>query len=170
MFVGLLMMFISSCDNLSTDDNQYWQTDYEVDLQTEIYTQTYPVEYIQKQDDKTFALTYRANRSTTIYRLQEGEKEGWYFSNGQKKLLRLIGNKEYFINGKAYPIYKYGLNMLVADGCSTHFWSPELGILLTHSATWGSFSRIQVSDSQKNDIIDQLSNIIMNDREFYSGC
>lgn len=82
----------------------------------------------------------------------------------------LIDKEEYSIDGKTYPIYKYGLNMLVTDGCSTHFWSPELGILLTYSPTWGSFSRMKVDDDQKTDIIEQVSNIIMNDKEFYGGC
>ncbi|MEM9675475.1 MAG: hypothetical protein AAF992_22980 [Bacteroidota bacterium] len=76
IFIGSLIILINSCDTKNVNDSQYWRTDYEVDFQTEIYTQTYPVEYSQKQDDKTFILTYRANQNTTIYRLQEGEKEG----------------------------------------------------------------------------------------------
>lgn len=167
---SLLVILIHSCNPKNTDDSQYWRTDYEVDLADEIYTQTYPINYSLKQDDNTIILTYKTNQDTTIYRLQKDKKEGAYFYNGQEKPLWLIDKKEYSVDGITYLIYKYGLNMFVTDGCSTHFWSPELGILLTHSAIWRSFSRMKSGDDQKNDLINQLSNIVMNDKRFYEGC
>ena len=170
ILLGLLIIFVGSCDNKSNNDNQHWRTDYEVDISTEIYTQTYPINYSLRQEGETTILTYITSQDTTIYRLQEDEKEGQYSSKGQVETLWLIDKKELLVNGETYPIYKYGMNMLVADGCTIHFWSPKLGILLTRSASWGSFSRIKASNNQKNNLTDQLSNIIMNDRKFYGGC
>jgi len=146
----------------------YLRTNFDIEIADEVYTETYPINLNQIQDGKMVKLIMQSEQDTVIYELSENESNGRYSRNGKSEPITLLDKKDYQMDGQAYPIYKYGLNMIEMDGCSTHFWSPEFGILLIHSATWGGFSQIRPQD--KNELIDQLSRIIMNDKKFYEGC
>ncbi|WP_152426417.1 hypothetical protein [Cesiribacter andamanensis] len=81
-----------------------------------------------------------------------------------------VGHQEYKINDKVYPIFKYASNALTTDGCITHFWTPEIGIILTRSASWGDFGKLQTNNDSINRQINLLAELLFQDVSFYKGC
>ena len=164
----LIVLFLVSCGKNETNNSLYIRTDFDVEIADEVYTESYPINFNQIQNGRITKLIMQADQDTVIYELSVSDKNGGYIRNGKRKPIVLIDKKDYRINRNVHSIYKYGLNMIAMDGCSTHFWSPEYGILLIRSATWGGFSQLKPKD--ENELIDQLSRIIMNDKDFYEGC
>ncbi len=70
----------------------------------------------------------------------------------------------YKVNGEIYPVKVYIVNRNAIDSETEHYWSPEFGVVLIKSITWGGFSVLTKLDNDKDDILNTLATIILKDQ------
>jgi hypothetical protein len=56
------------------------------------------------------------------------------------------------------------------DGCVSHFWVPNIGIILKRNPSWRSFQKLRTNNDSINRQIELLTDVILQDQEFYRGC
>jgi hypothetical protein len=147
---------------------------YDLEFLTELYLDTVEVKIETEIQDSIYSLTYLFSSDTVIYNLKESENyQPKYYRNGQKvenNDFVFVAKKDYQINGQKFDVYKYTRNPMGIDGCVTHFWSPEIGVIIKRSATWRNFSKLQTNNFDLNQKINLLAELIYQDTEFYKGC
>lgn len=182
LFTQLLtLQVLISCH--TNRDNQeelltYSYQEYNILCCTELHLTENQIEYSHTITDSTHTLTYvffkdSTSADTITYFLKEDKTfEPVYLFNGKKKendYFSLVNSVKFKID-REYEVYKYSRNTAVSDGCTTHFWSPEIGIILTRSATWGNFRKLRTNNDSINRKIDLLAELIYQDTKFYQGC
>ncbi|NLR95185.1 hypothetical protein, partial [Flammeovirga agarivorans] len=152
---------------------------YNYESGSEIYFDTIYIEGYEHNLGKTSQINYRL----------KGKRKNWqksyYLSEikGQSKVITnetsiedlfLVNKKSFSIlNGnklKNYQVYKFAEKLHTIDGCITHFWMPEFGVMLTKSVTWGSLQKLRSTEEHKDEILQRLTNIIIQDVSFFNGC
>jgi hypothetical protein len=72
--------------------------------------------------------------------------------------------------GKYYKIYKYYENPDITDAFMLYFYSPQFGVLIDRSVSWGTYSRYLYSDIPENDpTIFFLTEKIISDEKYFKG-
>jgi hypothetical protein len=156
----------------------YYYLEYDIECCTELYLTENQVQYSNFITDSIYTLNYIFNKDsisadTITYLLKENKNfEPKYLINGKKKDhdIFLFANSKTFTIDKEYKVYKYASNPFVIDGCVTHFWTPEFGVILTRSTTWSSFRKLRTNNDRISRKIDLLVELIYQDTEFYKGC
>ena len=158
---------------------KYFYVDYHIELLTEVQLIADTIEYLVSISDSVYTLQYINQKDsqlsdTVSYILkQSADFEPRFLMSGKPDKpydLVYVDNRDFRINDKIYPVFKYASNTAAIDGCITHFWTPEFGIILTRSATWKSFSKLQTNSDSINKEINLLSEVIYQETSFYNGC
>lgn len=168
IFILAFFLTIIGCKSINSKaiDKQpeYFYVQYNIECCTELYLDTVNVVYNINIKDSIYTLCYLYSSNniadTITYRLKESDKfEPEYFLNGKKDnndSFFYVLNKNYKVKGIEFKVYKYANNPFVIDGCTTHFWVPKIGVLITRSTTWRNFQKLQTN----NDSINEYINII----------
>lgn len=171
-----------ACNSRKVDDKikttKFYFVNYNLELPSELYLDTVEIVIDTKVQDSIYALTYvflnDNAKDTIIYNLKESEYyQPKYYLNREKAEIDdfvFVSKKDYQINGQKFDVYKYAKNPIGIDGCVTHFWTPEIGVIIRRSATWRNFSKLQTNDFDFNQKINLLTELIYQDTEFYKGC
>ncbi|MBO9702933.1 MAG: hypothetical protein J7604_22150 [Sporocytophaga sp.] len=75
-------------------------------------------------------------------------------------------DRTYLLNGNRYKIYKYLVSQGGYDGESSHFWNPNLGIILIRSNTWNNQYSITSKTDSVNALLQTLNLLILQDDKF----
>jgi len=178
LFLFFTILIISCCSSekiqTSNKSTQYFYVNYNLGKYSELYLDTTKVVYQSSTLDSIHTLIYESNVDTLVYKVKKSKNfQPEYFS--REKLLNkscfvYVSSKNFQIDGQVFYVYKYAYNPEGIDGCSTHFWSPDLGIFLKRFPTWRNFSKLQTNNTGINNQINLLAELIYQDTQFYQGC
>lgn len=182
LYIIFLLTIFQSCksDQVADKDDllTYYYVNYDIECCTELYLTENQIQYYHSITDSIYTLNYiffkdSISTDTITYLLKE-DKTFYpkYLINRKNKDhdIFLFINSITFTIDKEYKVYKYASNPFVIDGCETHFWTPEVGIILTRSTTWRNFRKLRTNNDSINRKIDLLVELIYQDTEFYKGC
>ena len=178
LYILTIILTIFACNPRKVDDTQkktkFYFVNYDLEFSPELYLDTIEVKIDTKIQDSIYSLTYLYPNDTIIYNLKASENyQPNYYRNGQKVATNdfvFVSKRDFEINGRKFYVYKYARNPIGIDGCVTHFWIPEIGVIIKCSATWRNFSKLQTNDFDLNQKINLLAELIYQDTEFYKGC
>jgi hypothetical protein len=182
LYILTIILAVFACDSRKVNDTQettkYFFVIYDLELPAELNLDTIEVNISTEIQDSVYSLTYvneyNIAHDTVIYKLKESENyQPEYYFNGAKAETNnfvFVSKENSQINGQKFNVYKYARNPFAIDGCVTHFWTPEIGIIIKRSATWRNFSKLQTNDFDLNQKINLLAELIYQDTEFYKGC
>ena len=181
LFIIYLILQGCSPDKSFNEDKpiKYSYINYQIELVSDVLITADTTEYLLSVSDSIYSLKYIYQKDsqesdTVSYILKQSpDFQPKYLINRKRvepQAFVYVANQGFRINDKIYPVYKYASNPYVTDGCVTHFWTPELGIILTRSSTWRSFRKLQTNADRINRQINLLSEVIFQDVSFYNGC
>jgi hypothetical protein len=153
--IVLSFLILASCTG---DKEKYVQfRSFEFDIDRTILSDE-TVNYSSDNTGVGVKLTYCSKSICSVYWLMNSG--GMYVSEGGDTLdLLFDGEVEYLINDTAYVVKKYTLDRIAMDSESQHYWSPEFGIIMIKTTTWGGY-KILTRPSNGNHQI--LSGLVMN--------
>jgi len=153
--------------------SKYLYVNFSIECCDDVRVDTTYFDYSVKATDSLYYLFYSSilNTDRTRYTLSPNNTSNPYYSFEHKEeKFVFVSRKTIQIGINKYKVFKYALNPFSIDGCITHFWVPEIGIILKHSSTWKNFSKLQTDNHKINSKINQLTDIIFQDETFYKGC
>ncbi|NJK83032.1 MAG: hypothetical protein HC912_03665 [Saprospiraceae bacterium] len=133
---------------------------------------------VELMDEMTINLSYDTfllKQDEYLYRYIN--KDGEVLYDFDKKVLiqdkstielLLKSSMSFSINGKSYAVHKYVTGYNDIDGCVTHFFSPDFGIIFQYSTTWGNYRELY--QSPNDELVSALISCMYNERDFYKGC
>jgi len=172
-------MIFTCCSlrNKPTEENQtkYYYVNFDFYFGNEVMIDTIKIDYSICQKDSVYTLKYIYKKDSTFDTLTYTLKESTLykpslFQNNEDQEFQYVTNMCFKYKGKIFKVYKYAKNAMAIDGCVTHFWVPEFGIILKRSTTWRNYCKLRTSSDSTNIYIDFLSEMIFQNPEFYSGC
>jgi hypothetical protein len=93
-----------------------------------------------------------------------GDSVSAYISETGDTLKLLFANEvEYRINDSIYVVKKFTLDRNAIDSESQHYWSPEFGIILIKTTTWGGFKIMTQTSSGSQDALNTLTTVLLKD-------
>lgn len=145
-----------------THDNVFVDKIY-FDYKSTNINNTYNLLYLFENSlNKYDSLTYIINNDTIV--------ELNSVNNYKKKNVYILDSMNTFIlNNKSYLISRYLLDSYAIDGGKHYFWTPEYGIIIKRSPTWGHFSKLQSENDSINQILNRLFDSIAADMYFFLG-
>jgi hypothetical protein len=89
---------------------------------------------------------------------------GTYISEtGDTLDLLFTDETEYRVNGTVYPVKRFTLDKNAIDSESQHYWSPEFGIILIKTTTWGGLKIMTQTNFGNQDILHTLTTVLLKD-------
>jgi hypothetical protein len=156
----------------------YAYLNYDIDCCTDLRLTEEAVQYTPTVTDSIYTLRYifstdSISADTITYILKaDAVFKPQYLVNGERqehKFFTFVSTQDFTIDRK-YTVFKFASKPFAIDGCVTHFWAPEFGIILTRSATWKSFRKLKTNNDSLNKKIHLLTELIYQDTKFYKGC
>jgi hypothetical protein len=115
----------------------------------------------QKSDSGT-RLRYCVKSECVGYWLRDSVSA--YISETGDTLDLLFANEEeYRINDSVYVVKKFTLDRNAIDSESQHYWSPEFGIILIKTTTWGGFKIMTQTSRGSQDVLNTLTTVLLKD-------
>ena len=177
LHLTILLAVIQSCSPGNSVGNEvplkYSYVNYYVELASEVMLTVDSLDYLSSVSDSIYTLQYIYPKDTVGYVLRaDSDFQPKYISkaNDTSDAFVYVAHQDFKINDRIYPVFKYANDPAVIDGCVTHFWTPEIGVILTRSSTWRNFSKLQTNNDSINSEINLLAEVIFQDVAFYYGC
>ena len=178
LYLATLLAVFQSCNPGNSVEKEvalrYFYINYEIALLSEVMMTEDTLDYVSSvSSDSIYTLEYVYPKSTDGYILRaDSDFEPIYISNAKdtSSSFVYVANQDFKINDRNYQVFKYASNPGSIDGCVTHFWTPEMGIILIRSSTWRNFSKLQTNNDSINKEINLLAELIYQDVAFYYGC
>ncbi|AHM59096.1 hypothetical protein D770_25675 [Flammeovirgaceae bacterium 311] len=175
LFICCLIIQACSPDKSFIEEKaiKYSYVNYQIELVSEVLLTVDTTKYLFSVSDSIYTLKYINPKDTVSYILRaDSIFQPIYITNAKdtSDSFIYVAHLDFKINDRLYRVFKYASDPGVIDGCVTHFWTPELGIILTRSSTWRSFSKLQTNSDSINQQINLLAEVIYQDASFYNGC
>ncbi|QHT70961.1 hypothetical protein GXP67_32095 [Rhodocytophaga rosea] len=170
---------------LSSKEIEYYYVEYNIECCTMAGVLKQKMLHSTTVKDSMYTLTYiiegKQKPDTLIYRLKENHTyiPQYEYNTIPDKLFSLVGSTSILVWGDSlltrglkdtYKVYKYASNGASMDGCYSHFWIPQFGIILKRNPTWRNFQKLRTNNDSINRQIELLTDIIYQDQDFYRGC
>ncbi|WP_378410687.1 hypothetical protein [Rhodocytophaga aerolata] len=148
-------------------DIQKQPVQYSFQIKDSTYTLTYIYQHTPKQDTITYILNQAPNFKVQFVSNRHNRSDE-LFSRVNSSSILIYSNSPG--GRREYKVYKYSSNGAGMDGCVSHFWVPEFGIILKRNSTWRGFQKLRTNNDSINRQIELLTDIIYQDQDFYRGC
>lgn len=168
LFLGIPT--ISSCEPTMVSDQAF--IDNQVDCWWKKNTDTIHFNFEVTQSEESYRLKYSFHDGNLYeYKLDTGSNvNSSLFINGNSKTFKMSDFEIFEINGKRYPVYKFISNYHVDDGCISHFWSPEFGIILIKPSSWCNYKKLVMFNVEKAKELNNLIEMLFLNYKFLYGC
>lgn len=132
-----------------------------LDYHSKEINRTYNLQYILKQKDNTF------DTLTCIINADKNYEPISFEMNNIRETCFLDSTNTYTINDKSFLIVRFIINPFEIDGAKYYFWTPDFGLIIKRSSTWGHFSKLQSENDSINQTLNILFDSVTSDLGFY---